>query len=120
MDIEELNKELFIYDQSFFRSLEPILLEISKKSNALASNLRDCVLQLQKSDRYLRAYRGEEVFNREKDLSGLEFDIFRKYVRLLRSCTIMCSNEISMQYKSLFLEFFSGKRLELAKELGTK
>jgi hypothetical protein len=43
--------------------------------------------------------------------------IFRKYVRLLRSCTIMCGHELSLEIKSLFLDFFSGTRLKLAQEL---
>ena len=117
MQIDELNKKLYTYDESFFEALEPVLSLISEKSNALASNLKDCIVQLQDSDRYLKAYKGETVSNKESDLTGNEFDIFRKYVRLLRSCTIMCGHETSAQFKTLFLDFFSGKRLELAKSL---
>ena len=115
MDIKELNQELNSYDEEFFTSLEPVLTLISEKSQALASNLKDCIVQLQNSDRYLRAAQGKTVSNKEKELTGLEFDIFRKYVRLLRSCTIMCGLEASSKFKKLFLDFFSGKRLELAK-----
>lgn len=117
MNQEELNKQLEEYDENFFVRLEPVLIEISKKSHALASNLKDCIVQLQKSDRYLRAFQGEDVSNKESELTGLEFDIFRKYVRLLRSCTIMCGQETTSQFKPFFLEFFSGTRLELAKKI---
>jgi hypothetical protein len=117
MDINDLNKELNDYDEKFFLSLEPVLNNIARKSNALASNLKDCINQLQNSDRYLRAYQGKEVANKENELTGLEFDIFRKYVRLLRSCTIMCGQEYSLEFKNKFLEFFSGERLELAKKI---
>mgnify|MGYP007107469026 CR=1 FL=1 len=117
MDIKELNEKLNSYDESFFRSLEPVLTKMSEKSQALASNLKDCIVQLQNSDRYLRAYQGEKVSNKESELTGIEFDIFRKYVRLLRSCTIMCGQEVSAQYKPFFLDFFSGERLELAKKV---
>lgn len=120
MNIEELNKKLLDYDSKFFTSLEPVLEDISKKSQALASNLKDCIVQLQKSDRYLRAYQDEFVSNKESELTGLEFDIFRKYVRLLRSCTIMCGHEITSRFKPLFLDFFSGNRLKIAKELKEK
>lgn len=117
MDIRELNKQLEKYDQEFFLRLEPVLADIAKKSQALASNLKDCVVQLQNSDRYLRAYQGESVSVKESELSGLEFDIFRKYVRLLRSCTIMCGHEVTARFKPLFLEFFLGKRIDLVKGL---
>ncbi len=69
------------------------------------------------SDRYLRAYRGENIAIKESDLIGEEFDIFRKYVRLLRSCTIMCGQESSKKFKDLFMDFFSGTRLDLARNL---
>ena len=118
MDITKLNQELTDYDEKFFSDLEPVLKLISEKSQALSSNLKDCIVQLQNSDRYLRAYRGEEISNKEKELSGTEFDIFRKYVRLLRSCTIMCGQDASAEFKKYFLDFFSGARLELAKSLG--
>jgi hypothetical protein len=117
MDLKELNNQLKNYDQSFFYELEPVLDAISIKSNALASNLKDCIVQLQNSDRYLKAARGEQVAKRENELQGLEYDIFRKYVRLLRSCTIMCGQDLSRDFKELFLDFFSGTRLELAKQL---
>ena len=117
MNKAELNEKLNDYDTSFFVRLEPVLEQIAQKSNALASNLKDCVVQLQNSDRYLNAASGKEVFIKEKDLEGLEFDIFRKYVRLLRSCTIMCGNDLSLEFKKLFLDFFAGERLEQAKAL---
>ena len=117
MDLAKLNEKLDVYDKKFFADLEPTLEAISEKSQALASNLKDCIVQLQKSDRYLRAYQGETIANKESELTGIEFDIFRKYVRLLRSCTIMCGHELSKQFKSFFLDFFSGKRLEIAKSV---
>lgn len=117
MDVVELNKKLSDYDEKFFTSLEAVLALISQKSEALASNLKDCIVQLQKSDRYLRAYQGKEVSSKEKELTGDEFEIFRKYVRLLRSCTIMCGHEVSAQYKPLFLDFFSGQRMERTLDL---
>lgn len=118
LDLDELNLALRDYDLRFFSDLEKVLEKISLKSKALASNLKDCTVKLKESDRYLRAYLGKEVFIKESDLSGEEFEIFRKYVRLLRSCTIMCGQEVSSEYKKLFIDFFMGTRLKLARELG--
>lgn len=109
-------KLLTNYDQEFFTKLEPVLAEISTKSKGLASNLKDCIIKLQNSDRYERAAHGEIVTIAEKDLSGEEFEIFRKYVRLLRSCTIVCGQDCSRRFKELFLDFFSGTRLEIARQ----
>ncbi len=115
MNIEILNQDLAKYDDELFAKLEPVLAEISLKSKALASNLKECITRLQKSDRYLRAARGEILACKDSDLEGEEFEIFRKYVRLLRSCTIVCGHNCSKEFKELFLDFFSGSRLELAK-----
>lgn len=115
MDLDKLNQKLLSYDNEFYAKLEPVLEEIKVKSKALASNLKECIDKLKKSDRYLRAYRGEVVATKENELTGEEFEIFRKYVRLLRSCTIMCSQDSSKKFKELFLDFFNGTRLELAK-----
>ncbi len=117
MNHESINEELRNYDENIYRELEPILAEIASKSKALASNLKECLERLKATDRYLRAYKGEAVATKESELTGEEFDIFRKYVRLLRSCTIMCGQESSKKFKDLFMDFFSGKRLSLAKEL---
>jgi len=117
MSIDELNKKLEVYDLDFYCRLEPVLQKISLKSKALASNLKDCIEKLKASDRYLKAQNQEKVGIKESELEGEEFETFRKYVRLLRSCTIMCGQESSKEFKELFLEFFSGKRLELAKNL---
>jgi len=117
MNLEELNKKLEFYDQNFFLRLEPVLLKTALKSKALASNLKDCINRLKASDRYLRAYNKQKVGIKESELVGEEFEIFRKYVRLLRSCTIMCGQENSKEFKELFLEFFSGARLELTTHL---
>lgn len=117
MDVETLNLKLKSYDDKVFQDLEPVLEEISKKSKALASNLKNCFTEIALSDRYLRAYNGDDVAIEEKDLKEDEFMIFRKYVRLLRSCTIMCGGELSNSYKKLFIDFFMGKRLSLAREL---
>ncbi|NQY81086.1 MAG: hypothetical protein HRT47_12340 [Candidatus Caenarcaniphilales bacterium] len=116
MDIETLNLKLKSYDDRVFQDLEPVLEEISKNSKALASNLKSCFTEIALSDRYLRAYNGEEVAIKEKELKEGEFMIFRKYVRLLRSCTIMCGGELSDRYKKLFIDFFMGERLSLARE----
>ena len=83
----------------------------------MASNLKECLERFRASDRYLRAYRGEHIAIKESELTGEEFDIFRKYVRLLRSCTIMCGQESSQNFKKIFMDFFSGTRLKLAREL---
>ncbi len=91
---------------------------MAEKSKALAANLRRCFTKFKDSDRYLRAYRGETVAVLEKELTQDEFMTFREYVRLLRSCTIMCGKELSLEYKKLFMDFFSGRRLDLARELG--
>ncbi len=115
MDIETLNLKLAEYDKKIYQHLEPVLAEMSKNSKALASNLKSCFTEIALSDRYLRAYNGEEVAIKEKDLKEDEFMIFRKYVRLLRSCTIMCGGELSDKYKKLFIDFFMGERLSLAK-----
>lgn len=117
MDISTLNQNLHDYDARIISELEPILDEISKNSKALASNLKACFTDIAKTDRYLRAYNGEAVGIQEKDFTEEEFNIFRKYVRLLRSCTIMCSNDLSAKFKKLFLDFFMGTRIELAKQL---
>lgn len=117
MDLAQLNQNLSTYDKDFYAKLEPVLSEIAGKSKALASNLKECIDRLSKSDRYLRAYRGEVVAIKEAELTGEEFEIFRKYVRLLRSCTIMCNQDCSKRFKELFLDFFSGKRLQLTYEL---
>ncbi|MDD9898105.1 MAG: hypothetical protein OXU45_03800 [Candidatus Melainabacteria bacterium] len=111
---EKLNQILEEYDQEFFGKLEPVLDEIRAQSKGLASNLKDCIIQLAKSDRYQRAADGKTVAIKEKELTGEEFEIFRKYVRLLRSCTIICSQGCSGRFKELFLDFFSGTRLEIA------
>lgn len=92
-----------------------MLEEIRCQSKALASNLKECITRLQNSDRYQRAARGETIACKDSDLEGEEFEIFRKYVRLLRSCTIICGQNCSRDFKVLFLDFFSGSRLELAK-----
>ena len=117
MDLETLNKALKDYDDEVYSKLEPVLEEMREKSNALASNLKRCFDKFRQTDRYLRAFKGEEVAIKEKELKEEEFMIFREYVRLLRSCTIMCGNETSKKFKELFIDFFSGKRLELARAL---
>jgi len=112
---DEIDKQLAVYDAEIMLELEPILLEIAKSSKALASNLKSCFTEIANTDRYLRAYRGDLVGIEEKDFTEEEFNIFRKYVRLLRSCTIMCGQDLSFRYKTLFIDFFMGKRLEIAK-----
>lgn len=115
--VDELNRALAAYDQEIFLQLEPVLAEMSLKSRALASNLKRCFEKFRDSDRYLRAYRGEEVAIKENELTEQEFMIFREYVRLLRSCTIMCGKDLSQAYKKLFIDFFAGERLNRAREL---
>ncbi|MCE2928104.1 MAG: hypothetical protein LW817_00550 [Candidatus Caenarcaniphilales bacterium] len=111
-----LEQELAKYDEKFFAELAPILEIIKQKSKALASNLLDCIIQLQKSDRYLKASQGFNVAIKESDLKDQEFEIFRKYVRLLRSCTIICDQETSGKFKTLFWDFFAGARLVIAQK----
>ncbi len=119
MDLVALNSFLEKqYDEQFYKNLSVVIDEISFKSKALASNLKQCIDRLRDSDRYLRAFQGLPVAIKDADLEGDEFEIFRKYVRLLRSCTIMCGQETSKNFKELFIDFFSGTRLELAKQLG--
>ncbi len=119
MDMEALNSNLEKkYDSDFYNKLQIVTDEISLKSKALASNLKECIDRLRDSDRYLRAFQGLPVATKDSDLDCDEFEIFRKYVRLLRSCTIMCGQETSRKFKELFIDFFSGTRLELAKQLG--
>lgn len=120
MDLLSLNQSLQEYDNQVMSDLKPILEEISKNSKALASNLKACFTDIAKTDRYLRACKGEFVGLEEKDFTEEEFQIFRKYVRLLRSCTIMCGNDLSARYKKIFLDYFSGRRLELAREAAAK
>lgn len=118
MDLDGLNSLLDDqYDKIFYENLQIVLDEISLKSKALASNLKECVDRLRDSDRYLRAYMGQVVYIKDSELESEEFEIFRKYVRLLRSCTIMCGHETSKKFKDLFMDFFAGRRLQLAKEL---
>ena len=112
---DEIDKKLAIYDAEIMKDLEPILLDIAKSSKALASNLKSCFTDIANTDRYLRAYKGDSVGIEEKDFTEEEFNIFRKYVRLLRSCTIMCGQDLSFRYKTLFIDFFMGKRLEIAR-----
>ncbi len=115
MDVEVLNSILENqYDKNFYQDLQSVLDEISLKSKALASNLKECIDRLRDSDRYLKAYMGQVVPTKESELEGEEFEIFRKYVRLLRSCTIMCGPEVSVQFKEIFLDFFGGSRLQRA------
>lgn len=83
----------------------------------MASNLKRCIEKFRLTDRYLRAAQGQEVALKEKELEAEEFLIFREYVRLLRSCTIMCGKELSEEYRGLFWEFFAGRRLDLAKKI---
>lgn len=118
MQIKDINLALQDYDSKFFEKLEPVLEKIAAKSKALASNLKECITKLQENDRYLRASQNQEIATKESELTGEEFDIFRKYVRLLRSCTIMCGHEVSNEYKKLFIDFFSGTRLKLARDIG--
>lgn len=109
-----LEKILEEYDEEFFRKLEPVLEEIRTKSKALANNLLDCIIKLKNSERYIKAQKNKKAAIQDSELEGEEFEIFRKYVRLLRSCTIMCGHECSGRFKILFWDFFAGKRLELA------
>ncbi len=118
LDINKLNHSLQAYDDEVFAELEPVLDSIALRSKALASNLRRCFTKIRDNDRYLRAYQGEQVSCQEKNFSEAEFMIFREYVRLLRACTIACGKELSEKYKQLFMDFFNGKRLDLAKQLG--
>ena len=117
--VSQLNKRLEDYDNAIYAELQLVLDEMSQKSKALASNLKECFDRIRETDRYLKAYRAEGVAIQEKDLSGEEFEIFRKYVRLLRSCTIMCGNDLSSRYKKLFIDFFMGKRVEISQSLNT-
>lgn len=118
MDLISLNLALDDkYDKEFYSKLQIVLDEIALKSKALASNLKECIERLKYSDRYLRAYLGQNPSIKEAELVGEEFDIFRKYVRLLRSCTIISGHDCSGRFKELFLDFFAGKRLEIAKTL---
>ncbi len=118
IDITTLNLLLRDYDAKIFAELEPVLVQMRLKSNALAANLQRCFTKFRDTDRYLRAYQGEILSSSEKELTQDEFMVFREYVRLLRSCTIMCGKEVSGQYKKLFMDFFAGRRLDLARELG--
>lgn len=115
-----LEEKLLSYDKKFYEDLEPVLEKIRSKSKALASNLKECIEALAKSDRYLRAYNQEKIAMKESELEEEEFMIFRKYVRLLRSCTILCGQESSAEFKKYFLDFFSGSRIDLARDLGKK
>lgn len=119
IEVEELNLKLAHYDDDCFKKLDPIIEEIATKSKALASNLKRCIEKFRLSDRYLNAYNGKKVAIVESQLPEAEFMIFREYVRLLRSCTIMCGPELSKSFKEIFIDFYSGTRLKLAKELGS-
>jgi len=77
-NISDLNKLLAEYDAKFNQDLQVVLDEISLKSKALASNLKECLERLYNSERYLNAYQGKQIAMREADLSGEEFD---KHVR---------------------------------------
>ncbi len=116
---DQLNLFLKSYDDELYRELEPILEKIRLKSKALASNLQECFISMAATTRYLRAANGESVGMKDSDLLPEEFMPFRKYVRLLRSCTILLGNEISKEFKELYMDFTFGKRLELARDYGT-
>lgn len=118
IDKQKLNEYLKEYDRAIFEQLDLILEKVSEKSKALASNLKRCLTKMRDTDRYLRAFYNQPVAIKENELTGEEFLIFREYVRLLRSCTIMCGPEASAQFKKLFLDFFAGARVELAREYG--
>ena len=91
MDIETLNSKLSEYDQKVFQELEIVLEEMAKNSKALASNLKSCFTEISLSDRYLRAYNGEEVAIKEKELREDEFMILESmyaYFVLVRLCVV--------------------------------
>lgn len=73
--------------------------------------------KIRETNRYLNAYNGQAAAMKEKDLPEDEFMIFREYVRLLRSCTIMCGKDVSEKFKEIFVDFFFGTRIELAVKL---
>jgi len=118
------------FDEQIDQDLVPVWQEVSKHSKALVNSLKDCFVQARKSQRFEYIY---ELAKTDKNLSPEEitkkatekyseqdFMLFRKYVRLLRACTLSAGGECSKKIKESFKRTFFTERLYLAYELSKK
>lgn len=123
-------------DKEIIKDLDQYLEKVKIKSFALSSSLKRCFENARKSLRYLVAYelgikdaKNNLKINGEKLQSYLEDNLkdffekndfmhYREFVRLLRACTIEVGGETSSAIKEMYNNFFLGKRLMKAYNLG--
>ena len=123
-------------DKEITCELDKYLIKVEEKSHALAISLKRCFEDARKSKRFLLVYdlgkkdafdkkyiKEEELesylMNHLKDNpSKSDFLHYREFVRLLRACTITCKGDVSSHIKGMYNNFFSGRRLIKAYELG--
>ena len=142
--LTENTKEFELVDKLLLESidtditshLEEKLEIVQTKSRALASSLRRCFKNARNSKRYVLVYnlgkqhKADGLYIKEEELRKYlenylkdyfeknDFMHYREFVRLLRACTIDVGGEISSPIKEMYNEFFFGKRLVKAYELG--
>src|SRR3989338_6168149 len=130
-----LSKEV---DTEIINELDYWLDIVRKKSNALALRLKRCFENARKSKRYVLVYNlGIEDAKDKKEIKEKELEIYlenylkeyfeqhgfmhyREFVRLNRACAIEAGIEASSHIKKMYNDFFLGKRLIKAYELGRK
>lgn len=136
-EFEALDKVLSeSIDKGLINDLDYWLEIVSKKSKALASSLKRCFNNARKSMRYLLVYNlGKEDANEKRYVNEEElkdylenylkeyfekndFMHYREFVRLLRACTIEVGGDASLHIKEMYNDFFLGKRLIKAYQLG--
>ena len=125
-------------DKEILKDLDDLLNTVRQKSRALASSLQRCFDNARKSMRYVIVYNlgkerdGEPESRRagdeelEKYLADYLKDYFekndfmhyREFVRLNRACAIDVGIDVSSKIKDMYNDFFSGKRLMRAYQLG--
>lgn len=128
-------------DKEITGDLDYCLDVVKKRSQALASSLKRCFNNARKSLRYVLVYNlGKENAARASQLAAQsdeelekyledylkdyfeknDFMHYREFVRLNRACAIDAGIEISSKIKNMYNEFFLGKRLKEAYNLGKK
>ena len=134
-----LSKEV---DTEIINELDYWLDIVRKKSNALALSLKRCFENAKKSMRYVEAYKLGQKDSKSQNNVGAycltpsvekyledhlkdyfeknDFMHYREFVRLNRACAIEAGIEASSHIKKMYNDFFLGKRLVKAYELGRK
>ena len=135
-------------DKEILKDLDDLLNTVRQKSRALASSLQRCFDNARKSMRYVIVYnlgkerdgepaaKGEPRQGRERRRDGDEelekyladylkdyfekndFMHYREFIRLNRACAIDVGIDVSSKIKDMYNDFFSGKRLIRAYQLG--